>query len=100
MAARNRSELWISPDGLVVGKAMNAQTPGLQQRGRRAMEFFCGLDLGMDDTAICVVDDKGKVMLQVAVVTDPDAIKLGLQSYLGRMHEFEWNRSEKRRKAV
>jgi predicted NBD/HSP70 family sugar kinase len=36
------------------------------------MEFFSGLDMGMDETAICVVDDKGKVALQVTVVTDPD----------------------------
>jgi len=27
------------------------------------MEFFCGLDVGMDETAICVVDDKGNVAL-------------------------------------
>ena len=36
------------------------------------MEFFSGLDVGMDETAICVVDDKGKVMLQTTVVTDPE----------------------------
>lgn len=49
------------------------------------MEFFSGLDVGMDETAICVVDDKGKVALQVTVVTDPDAIKLALKPYLGRL---------------
>jgi predicted NBD/HSP70 family sugar kinase len=48
------------------------------------MEFFSGLDVGMDETAICVVDDKGKVVLQTTVVTDPDAIKLALKPYLGR----------------
>jgi predicted NBD/HSP70 family sugar kinase len=49
------------------------------------MEFFCGLDVGMDETSICVVDDKGNVALQVTVVTDPDAIKAALQPYLGRL---------------
>ena len=49
------------------------------------MEFFTGLDVGMDETAICVVDDKGKVVLQTTVVTDPDAIKLALKPYLGRL---------------
>jgi hypothetical protein len=34
---------------------------------RRAMEFFSGLDAGMDETAICMVDDKGKVALQATV---------------------------------
>jgi transposase len=71
--------------GEVTGKGMPSQNPSLQQRGRRAMEFFSGLDVGMDETAICVVDDKGKVVLQTTVVTDPDAIKLVLKPYLGRL---------------
>jgi len=49
------------------------------------MEFFSGLDVGMDETAICVVDDKGKVALQTTVVADTDAIKLALKPYLGRL---------------
>ena len=49
------------------------------------MEFFTGLDVGMDETAICVVDDKGEVALQVTVVTDPDSIKAALKPYLGRL---------------
>ena len=84
-AARNRSDLGMAADGVVAGKAMNAQTPSLQQRARRAMEFFSGLDVGMEETAICVVDDKGKVQLQVSAVTDPEAIKLALKPYLGRL---------------
>jgi transposase len=71
--------------GEVTGKGMPSHNPSLQQRGRRAMEFFTGLDVGMDETAICVVDDKGKVVLQTTVVTDPDAIKLALKPYLGRL---------------
>ena len=38
------------------------------------MEFFSGLDVSMERTAICVVDDKGEVQMQTEVVTDPDAI--------------------------
>ena len=49
------------------------------------MEFFCGLDVGMDETAICVVDDKGEVALQVTVLTDPEAIKAALTPHLGRL---------------
>jgi transposase len=49
------------------------------------MEFFCGPHVGMDETAICVVDDTGEVVLEVAVVTDPDAIKTALRPYLGRV---------------
>ena len=75
------------------GKATHASSNGAVarpaiaslQRGRRTMEFFTGLDVGMDETAICVVDDKGEVALQVTVVTDPDAIKAALKPYLGRL---------------
>jgi hypothetical protein len=49
------------------------------------MEFFCGLDVGMHETSICVVDEKGNLALQVAAVTDPDAIETALQPHLGRL---------------
>lgn len=52
------------------------------------MEFFCGLDVGMDETAMCVVDDKGKVLLETAVVTDPEAIRTALKPYLGRLRRL------------
>jgi transposase len=52
------------------------------------MEFCCGLDVGMDETAICVVDDQGKVKLELTVVTDPDAIKQALKPYLGRLRRL------------
>jgi transposase len=49
------------------------------------MEFLTGLDVGMDETAICVVDDKGQVVLETTVVTDPEAIRGALKTYLGRL---------------
>ncbi|MGX1347365.1 hypothetical protein AB7M49_000941 [Bradyrhizobium elkanii] len=52
------------------------------------MEWFCGLDVGMDESAICVVDDKGAVALQTTVVTDPDAIKTALKPYLARLRRL------------
>lgn len=45
------------------------------------MEFFCGLDVGVDETAICVVDDKSKTHLQATALTDPDAIRTALQAF-------------------
>jgi hypothetical protein len=48
------------------------------------MEFFCGLDVAMDETAICVVDDKGAVH-QASAVTDPVAIRDELKLFLGRL---------------
>ena len=49
------------------------------------MEFFSGLDVSIDETAICVVDDKGTVHLQTSVATDPEAILQALKPFLPRL---------------
>ena len=38
------------------------------------MDYFVGLDVGVEDTALCVVDIDGDVLLQTEVPTDPQAI--------------------------
>lgn len=49
------------------------------------MEFFCGLDVSMDETALCVVDEKGAVHLEATVVTEPEAVFEVLKPFLGRL---------------
>lgn len=49
------------------------------------MEYFAGLDVSIDETAICVVDDKGTVALSSAVATDPETIAEVLRPYAGRL---------------
>jgi transposase len=49
------------------------------------MEFFGGLDVSIDETAVCVVDDKGAVHLQTSVATDADAIMKALKPFLSRL---------------
>jgi transposase len=49
------------------------------------MEFFSGLDVSIDETAICVVDDKGEVHLRIKVATDPEAIVEALRPFLPRL---------------
>jgi transposase len=49
------------------------------------MEFFCGLDVSIEETAVCVVDDKGEVHLRTAVATEPEAILAVLKPFLGRL---------------
>jgi hypothetical protein len=53
-------------------------------RGKR-WNSSAGWPKDLDEAATCVVDDEGKVMLQTTVATEPDAIKLALQQYLGRL---------------
>ncbi|PNU05995.1 IS110 family transposase [Novosphingobium guangzhouense] len=49
------------------------------------MEYFAGLDVSVEETAICVVGDDGTVVLQTAVETDPAAIGEALRRYAGRL---------------
>src|SRR5579864_989322 len=55
------------------GAETGSQVRPKRQR-RTAMEYFAGLDVAMEETAICVIDREGKVMLETSATTDPDAI--------------------------
>lgn len=45
------------------------------------MAHFAGLDVSMDETAVCVVDDHGAVLLQTSVATEPEAIAEALAPF-------------------
>jgi transposase len=49
------------------------------------MEYFCGLDVSIDETAVCVVDDHGEVHLQTTAVTDAEALLAVLKPFLPRL---------------
>ena len=49
------------------------------------MEYFAGLDVSIDETSVCVVTDKGDVILEISVATDPAEIADVLQHYAGRL---------------
>ena len=49
------------------------------------MEYFAGLDVSIEETAICVVGDDGKVVLETAVATEPALIGKALERYVGRL---------------
>lgn len=59
--------------------------PVKRKRRSRVMEYFTGLDVSVDETAICVVGDDGKVAFETAVETDPAAIAEALRPYADRM---------------
>lgn len=85
IASRNRSDVGVAAGAQAVGVAAAARNPPTATRGRRSMEFFCGLDVAMDETAICVVDDRGVVHLETSAVSDPVAIRDALKPYHGRL---------------
>ena len=43
--------------------------------------YFAGLDVSIDETAVCVVTEAGRVELQVSVATDPVTIAKALEPY-------------------
>ena len=45
------------------------------------MAHFAGLDVSIEKTAVCVVDDQGAVVMQCSVPTDPAAIAKALAPF-------------------
>lgn len=44
------------------------------------MEHYAGLDISLEETSVCVVDEGGKVIRESKVATDPDALMKELNS--------------------
>ncbi len=66
--------------------AIGATLPLVKRKRRsRVMEYFAGLDVSIEETAICVVGDDGKVVLERSVATDPALIGEALARYAGRL---------------
>ena len=38
------------------------------------MDYFAGLDVSVKDTSVCIVDETGKIVREVKVASDPDAL--------------------------
>jgi hypothetical protein len=61
------------------------RTGGLKhQKEKRSMEYFAGLDVSVKDTSVCIVDGTGRIIREVKVVSEPDALLAAPtgQSYL------------------
>ncbi len=44
------------------------------------MTYYAGLDVSLEETAICVVDDTGRIVKEVRALSDPEALVKGLQA--------------------
>ena len=38
------------------------------------MDYFAGLDVSVKETGICIVDDAGKIVREVKVASEPEAL--------------------------
>jgi transposase len=50
------------------------------QMEKRSMEHFAGLDVSVKETSICIVDDTGRIVREVVVASEPDALLAVLKS--------------------
>jgi len=47
---------------------------GHKHRGGAAVRYFAGLDVSLEETAICVVDEAGGIVREARVASEPDAL--------------------------
>jgi transposase len=44
------------------------------QKEKRSMDHFAGLDVSVKETSICIVDETGKIVREVKVASEPEAL--------------------------
>jgi len=44
------------------------------QKEKRSMDHFAGLDVSVKETCVCIVDDTGKIVREVKVASEPEAL--------------------------
>src|SRR4029434_6829589 len=44
------------------------------QKEKRSMDHFAGLDLSVKETSVCIVDDTGRIVREVKVASEPEAL--------------------------
>src|SRR5215217_1895708 len=47
---------------------------GHKHRGGAAMKYFAGLDVSLEETAVCVVDEAGTMVREARVPSEPEAL--------------------------
>jgi transposase len=56
------------------------------QKEKRSMDHFAGLDVSVKETSVCIVDDTGKIVREVKVASEPEALLKVLRS---PSHQFK-----------
>jgi transposase len=44
------------------------------QKEKRSMDHFAGLDVSVKETSVCIVDETGKIVREVKVTSEPEAL--------------------------
>ena len=51
------------------------------QKEKRSMDHFAGLDVSVKETSLCIVDEAGRIVREVRVASEPEALLAVLTSY-------------------
>ena len=54
------------------------------------MDHFAGLDVSVKETSVCIVDATGKIVREVKVTSEPDALLAVLKSPPTVSSELDW----------
>src|SRR5260370_29963386 len=72
---------------MILGAALQAdgeyevRSHGLKhQKEKRSMDHFAGLDVSVKETSVCIVDDTSKIIREVKVASEPDALLAALKN--------------------
>jgi hypothetical protein len=57
------------------------------QKEKRSMDHFAGLDVSVKETSVCIVDDTGKIVREVKVASEPEALLAVLKN---PAYHFKW----------
>jgi transposase len=44
------------------------------QKEKRSMDHFAGLEVSVKETSVCIVDDSGRIVREVRVASEPEAL--------------------------
>ena len=58
---------------------------GRCHKGELLMKLYIGLDVGLEETSLCVVDSEGQTVREVKVSTEPAAIRSAVEGYADRL---------------
>ena len=60
------------------------------QTKKRSMDHFAGLDVSVKETSVCIVDDTGKLVREVKVASEPEALLSVLKSPATACNGLDW----------
>ena len=66
-------DFWVLRFRLMVNE-VTVVTGLKHQKEKRSMDHFAGLDVSVKDASVCIVDGTGKIVREVKVASEPQAL--------------------------